>query len=87
MKALDTFRKAKLGPRHVAPMVGVSRVTASLWLNHHSEPHVLLQNKVNELADLIGKALASGELPIPDKVSKSEEVKYLEVTLSKIKTS
>lgn len=87
MQAIDTFHKAKLRPKHLAPLVGVSRVTASLWLNRHGNPHLLLRNKVNELADLISKALDDGKLPIPERVSKSEEVKYLEVTLSAIKTS
>lgn len=87
MKALDTFRKAKLGARHIARLVGVSRVTASLWLNGHCKPHVLLQEKVNLLAVKVADALASGKLPIPEGVSKSEEVKHLNTLFPEIKTS
>lgn len=84
---IDVFKKAKLRPKHVAPMVGVSRVTASLWLNGHSYPHHLIAGKVANLAQLVSKAMDDGKLPIPDSVSKSDEVKYLEVTLSERKTA
>ncbi len=87
MKALETFREAGLGARHIAKLVGVSRVTASLWLNGHCKPHVLLQEKVNLLAESIAGALASGKLPIPLGVSKSDQVKYLDDLFSEIKTS
>lgn len=87
MKALDTFREAKLASRHIAKLLGVSRVTASLWLNGHSNPHVLLQEKVKQLAEAVSKATENGKLPIPIGVSKSEEVKYLDAIISEIKTS
>lgn len=87
MQALDTFRQARLESRHVAKLIGVSRVTASLWLNGHSKPHVLLHEKVNLFADAVSKATDAGKLPIPEGVSKSEEVKYLDAIISEIKTS
>lgn len=87
MKALDTFREAKLASRHIAKLLGVSRVTASLWLNGHTSPHVLLQEKVMQLADAVSKATQQGKLPMPEGVSKSEEVKYLDSIISEIKTS
>lgn len=85
MKAIDTFLEAKLRPKHLAPILGVSRVTASVWLNRHGEPHVLLRKKVDILAALVSKALEAGKLPIPSGVNRSEEVKYLQATLSAMK--
>lgn len=86
MKALDTFREAGLRPKHLAPILGVSRVTASIWLNGHGEPHVLIRKKVDVLAELVSKAIKARKLPIPADVSKSEEVKYLKTTLSAMKS-
>lgn len=82
MKALDIFLEAELRPRHLAALLGVSRVTASLWLNGHGEPHVLIRKKVDALAELVSKAIESRSLPIPADVSKSEEVEYLKTTLA-----
>lgn len=87
MKALDTFREARLASRHIARLLGVSRVTASLWLNGHSNPHVLLHEKVMQLAEAVSKMTDEGKLPIPFGVSKSEEVKYIDAIISEIKTS
>ncbi len=87
MQPIETFKQAGLRPKHLAHAIGVSRVTASLWLNGHGNPHVLLRKKVNDYADLVSKAIERGKLPIPSAVSKSDEVKYLEVTLSEIKTT
>lgn len=86
MEALDTFRKAGLRPKHLAPILGVSRVTASIWLNGHGQPHVLIRKKVDALAELVSKALAARKLPIPEDVSKTEEVRYLKVTLAALKS-
>ena len=86
MEALDTFRKAGLRPKHLAPILGVSRVTASIWLNGHGQPHVLIRKKVDALAELVSKAVAARKLPIPEDVSKTEEVKYLKVTLAALKS-
>lgn len=84
---IDVFLKAKLRPKHVAPLVGVSRVTASLWLNGHGNPHHLIAGKVAKMAQLVSQAISDGKLPIPESVSKSDEVKYLQVTLSERKTA
>lgn len=86
MKALDAFREAGLRPKHLAPILGISRVTASIWLNGHGDPHVLLRKKVDTLAALVMKALDAGKLPIPEDVSKSEEVEYLKATLTALKS-
>lgn len=83
--ALNTFREAGLRPKHLAPIIGVSRVTASIWLNGHGEPHVLLRKKVDALEALVRKAIQARKLPIPADVSKSEEVEYLRVTLQQMK--
>jgi len=87
MQPIETLKQAGLRPKHIAPALGVSRVTASLWLNGHGNPHVLLRQKVSEFAELVNKAIRCGKLPIPETVSKSDEVKYLQVTLSEIKTA
>lgn len=87
MQAIDTFIAAGLRPKHLSPILGISRVTASIWLNGHGNPHVLLHKKVANLAHLVSKAVDSGKLPIPADVSKSDEVKYLQTILSEIKTS
>lgn len=85
MTALETFKKAGLRPKHLAPILGVSRVTASIWLNGHGEPHVLLKKKVDALAALVSKAIEARKLPIPEDVSKSEEVGYIKATLAALK--
>ena len=83
MEALETFKLAGLRPKHLAAVLGVSRVTASIWLNGHGKPHVLLLDKVSDLAERVSHSMSVGELPFPGYVSKSDEVKYLKDILIK----
>jgi len=82
MSAVDIFKQAKLAPRHLHRLLGVSRVTVSLWLNGHGSPHRLLEHRVDDLAKRVKQALDEGKLPIPKDVDMSDEVRYVQTVLS-----
>ena len=56
--------KAGITPGIAAKLVGVSRVTASQWVNGHASPHRLLGNKVHEFLRLVKLALEQKLLPL-----------------------
>lgn len=55
---------AGITPGMAAKLVGVSRVTASQWINGHAQPHRLLGNRVHEFLRLVKLALDQGKLPL-----------------------
>lgn len=57
--------KAGIAPRHISTKLGISRVTASNWLNGHTQPHRLLMGVVVELLANVSAAVAAGDLPAP----------------------
>jgi len=57
--------KAGIAPRHIAAILGVSRVTGSNYLNGHTEPHRLLEDKVIDFLIAVGDAAEAGDLPPP----------------------
>ncbi len=74
----STFHKAGLQTRHLVKFVGVSRITASRWLNDHGiEPHPQLIGKVSRFLNLVKQAYDAGELPFPPNIAKSDENNYL----------
>lgn len=83
MTPIETFKAAKLEPRHVAKLLKVSRVTASTWLNGHVEPHTLITPKLDKLAVLVQRAMEAGELPFPPGVARQDQVQYLTGVLRK----
>lgn len=80
---IETFAKAGLSPRHLSALLKISRVAASRWMNGHADPHPFIRPKVEKLAALVDKALAAGDLPLPDGMKKPEELHYLRSTLAR----
>lgn len=72
---------AGIKPRHVAKILGISRVTASQWLNNHTEPHSLLRSRVKLLLESINKAVEDQKLPSPKHYRGKEESSYICSTL------
>lgn len=69
---------AKLGPHDLAMLAKVTRVTASLWLNDHKQPHHLHAANVQEIVDAIAAAVQAGRLPVPANVSRRERGLYIQ---------
>lgn len=61
----ETIRQAGVETRHVARMVGVHKVTASVWMCGHKKPGKLRAPKAARLMTAIEAALADKALPIP----------------------
>lgn len=70
----DILKKdqANIGVGNFAKIAGVSRVTASLWINGHTKPHMLHADKIAVILASIKLALDKGLLPIPLNVVRKE---------------
>lgn len=79
---LEVFRQAGLGPADLSLLLNVSRVTASLWLNGHSRPHLLLEERVDRLLHAVRDAVAAGRLPLSDDIPRRERKWHLRRILS-----
>ena len=79
----DIAKEAGLGPSDLSKLLKVARVTASLWLNGHANPHHLLRTKVTRLLDGVGRAVEAGELPAPVDLRRGERTAYIERTIVK----
>lgn len=66
------LRDAGLKPRHVAHLLGVSRVTASNWLRGVTAPHRLIQDRTEALAKAVQQAVDDKKLPVSDKLLPEE---------------
>lgn len=66
-----------MSPSDIAKLLSVSRVTASMWFNGHTQPHRLLEERVEEMRQRIRTALDAGDLPIPHHVTRRERSLYL----------
>lgn len=55
--------RAQLTIDELAYAAGVSRVTASKWVNGRSKPHALIRKRTLQLLRRINDAVESGELP------------------------
>lgn len=64
----DILETAGLKPSNVAKLLNVSRVAVSLWMNGHSEPHRLIQRRVDRLLSAVKAAVKAGDLPLSDDV-------------------
>lgn len=78
----DKVVSVGIKPRHIAKILEISRVTASQWLNHHTEPHPLLKNKVRRFLESVDKAVADNKLPPPLHYRGQEENTYICATVS-----
>lgn len=77
MDEFDIVRKAGLRPVDLHRLLKITRVTASLWLNGHVQPHALLRNRVNTLLDAVAKAYEAGDLPVPVNIKRADRAKYV----------
>lgn len=73
----DVIRQAGLRANEVGRLLGVSRVTVSLWLNGHANPHRLHANKVNKVLDAMTAAVEAGELPAPKGLSAEDRAAHI----------
>jgi hypothetical protein len=67
------FDGAKLNAVEVSKLLNVSRVTVSLWRNNKHQPHALHKAKIVKFLELVGKAVAGGNLPFDRKGMPMEE--------------
>lgn len=76
------FHKAKLSTVEVSKILGVSRVTVSLWKNEHHEPHHLHKHKIDLFLRLVDRAVAGKLLPFDKKgLSLDERVRLIRKAL------
>lgn len=60
----DLLRRAGLGPRHLAVLMDVHRMTAAKWLSGQHNPHHLLQERAHRLMRAVRLSLEDRSLPI-----------------------
>lgn len=68
---------AKLRPADFATLLGVSRVTCSLWFNGHANPHRLLRAKVDRLLAAGAAAVQDAQLPVPSNIERRNRTNYI----------
>lgn len=73
----ELLKKAEVGVGEFAKLAGVSRVTASLWINGHAAPHTLHKDKIDRLWVAISIACGDGTLPLSGKVLKADRAAKL----------
>ena len=82
----DIVRTAELLPHEIDKILGVSRVTVSMWVNGHNKPHRLLENKVGTLLDVMHRAVEGGDLPLsPDVPREERHAKLLSIVAKHLK--
>lgn len=64
----DILKKAHVLPADIARILNINRVTASNWVNGHSEPHSLLQRRVDRILTAVAHAIKVGTLPVSEDV-------------------
>lgn len=75
--------KAGLTPTDFSRLLGISRVTASLWFNDRAKPHHLLANKLKKLLDAIRAAVEAGDLPSPEGLTREERSAHITKVMSR----
>jgi transcriptional regulator with XRE-family HTH domain len=80
-------KDARITPNDFAKVMGVSRVTASLWFNGHNKPHHLIRKRVEEALDCIRKGLNGGDFPVPYEVVRRERYLYIQKVINKHQVS
>lgn len=80
-------RAARLQPADIAKLLRVSRVTASQWLNGHTQPHHLLTDRVRELVDAVDAAVQAGLLPVPHHVHRRERGLYVQRAIEQVQSA
>jgi hypothetical protein len=77
------MRAAGLTPQVLGRLIGISRVTASYWLNGHRQPHPLLRRKVVLLLDGVRREVQIGSLPPPVALPVKKQGQLVEAALAK----
>jgi hypothetical protein len=77
-------KAAELKPCDIARLLGVSRVTASLWLHGRNHPHHLLISRVSRLLDSVRLCVDSGAFPVPRTISRRERGLYIRTALEAV---
>lgn len=77
------MRDAGLTPQVLGRLIGISRVTASYWLNGHRQPHPLLRRKVVLLLDGVRREVQTGNLPPPVALPIRRQSQLVEAALAK----
>lgn len=62
----NCVEQAQMTIDELAYAAGVSRVTASKWVNNRSKPHALIRKRVLSLLGKINRAVVTGKLPSVD---------------------
>ena len=77
----EPLEAAGLGPSDTARLLGVSRVTVSLWLHGHHKPHHLLADPLKRFLDAVRACVDTGTLPVPRDVIRRERGLYIRQSL------
>lgn len=64
-------RRAGLNATEFGLLADVSRVTVSLWLNGHTQPHHLHRKRIAKLLKVLLLAVRAGDLPLTTDVERA----------------
>lgn len=64
----EVLKAAEITPSTIARLLNISRVAVSLWMNGHSQPHRLIERRVNKLLTAIQAAVDAEELPLSEDI-------------------
>lgn len=76
-------KDARITPNDFAKVLGVSRVTASLWFNGHNSPHHLIRKRVEETLEAIKRATDGGDFPVPYEIPRRERFLYIQKVIKR----
>jgi hypothetical protein len=79
----NEMRDAGLTPQVLGRLLGISRVTASYWLNGHRQPHPLLRQRIVILLDGVRREVQIGALPPPVAMPLRQQSQIVEAALAK----
>lgn len=79
----EIAKDARLQPHDLAKLLKINRITVSMWFNGHSNPHRLLEQRVEKLLDAIKASVEAGELPVPHDITRRERGHYIQTVLGK----
>lgn len=80
---LSVLVEAGLGSTDISRVLSISRVTVSLWLNGHTNPHRLIAQRVGELLDTVKLAVEAGDLPVPHRIGRRERAYYIKTVIDR----
>lgn len=71
----DVVKQAGISVSDFARIAGVSRVSASQWMNGKVSPHVLHRRKIEQLLAAIKAGVDSEEFPVPGGLTSAQRLK------------